>query len=162
MSTAGPNNYLGNELRNCRLANHSAPKGAAIYVNGEHRKGLAGMNAENPLATSHGVITANGRAFIDMDHCDVVNNVGYPFKADNKTTRSNIEMPFHGYIRVDNSLIFCNGDKPLFGGSVSYMPLNVNPCVNAASLSEYGGNNIPRSDIEDYDITDSHRRQGRC
>lgn len=291
---------VGNELRNCRLANNSAPKGAAIYVNGEHRKGLAGMmqvcyaelaivnciirnntadyDAENPLATSHGVITANGRAFIDMDHCDVVNNVGYPFKADNKTTRGNAEMPFHGYIRVDNSLIFCNGDKvlddrgelgavahvlsvypdgqdyvygtynlfdadlrlhnedenqptgffkegfthastagvlptgmpdvanhplnlampssndvkknqciftrgdrteptypvflnparnvghsydgdkPLFGGSVSYMPLNVNPCVNAASLSEYGGNNIPRSDIEDYDLSDSNRR----
>lgn len=291
---------VGNELRNCRLANNSAPKGAAIYVNGEHKKrtgfvqqvcyaeltvvnciirnNTADYDVADPLATSHGVITANGRAFIDMDHCDVVNNVGYPFKADNKTTRSNIEMPYHGFIRVDNSLIFCNGnkvlddrgdlgavahilsvnpdgqdcvfgtynlfdkdlrlheadpsqprgffqegytlpsiagmlptgmpdaanhplklamptsnevkknqcvftrgdrseptypvflnparnvghsydgDKPLFGGNISYMPLNVNPCVNAASLSEYGGNNIPRSEIEDYDISDRNRR----
>ncbi len=291
---------VGNELRNCRLANNSAPKGAAIYVNGEHKKrqgfvqqvcyaelavvnciirnNTADYDPENPLATSHGVITANGRAFIDMDHCDVVNNVGFPFKADNRTTRSDIEMPFHGFIRVDNSLIFCNGDKvldnrgdlgnvahilsvnedgqdcvfgtynlfdadlrlheadpsqprgffqegytkpsiagmlptgmpdaanhplalvmpssnevkknqcvftrldrnaptypvflnparnvghsydgdkPLFGGNVSYMPLNVNPCVNAASLSEYGGNNIPRSEVEDYDISDRNRR----
>ena len=291
---------VGNELRNCRLANNSAPKGAAIYVNGEHKKrtgfvqqvcyaelavvnciirnNTADYDTENPLGTSHGVITANGRAFIDMDHCDVVNNVGYPFKADNKTTRSNIEMPFHGFIRVDNSLIFCNsdkvlddrgelgsvanvisvnpdgqdcvfgtynlfdadlrlhkldpsqprgffqegytlpsvagmlptgmpdaanhplklvmptsndvkknrcvftrgdrneptypvflnparnvghsydGDKPLFGGNISYIPLNVNPCVNAASLSEYGGNNIPRSEVEDYDISDRNRR----
>lgn len=293
---------VGNELRNCRLANNAAPKGAAIYVNGEHKKrtgfvqqvcyaelsvvnciirnNTADYESDAPhhVTTSHGVITANGRAFIDMDHCDVVNNVGYPFKADNKTTRGNVEMPFHGYIRVDNSLVFCNGDqvlddrgelgsvanvlsvnkdgqdyvfgtynlfdadlrlhdedesqphgffqdgfttpsiagvlptgmpdaanhplklimpasnevkknqciftrgdrseptypvflnparnvghsydgdKPLFGGSVSYMPLNVNPCVNAASLSEYGGNDIPRSEIEDYDLTDNNRR----
>ena len=82
MNTAGPNNYLENELRNCRLANHSAPKGAAIYVNGEHRKGLAGMNAENPLATSHGVITADKRAFSDYRyvwlidyHCHAYTNL---------------------------------------------------------------------------------------
>lgn len=285
---------VGNQLRNCVLANNSAPKGAAVYVNGEHQKAngdvcyadLTMVNcvvrnntsdfivAGSTVTESHGVITANGRAYIDMNHCDMVNNVGYPFKADNKPTTGSGTIPYHGYIRVDNSLIFCNGDrvldnrgdlgavanvtsvnkegqeyvfgthnifdadiklhvenstqphgfflegftkpditgflpsgysstlqivmpssnsvknnqciftrtdrnastypvfmnpsrnvghsvdsdKPLFGGTVSYMPLNTNPAVNAASANQRGGSNLPRTDVEDYDRSDTERR----
>ena len=124
---------VGNIVRNCVFANNSAPKGAAVYVNGEHPKAngeisyaeLTMVNcvvrnntadfvvAGGHVTESHGIITANGRAYIDMNHCDVVNNVGYPFKADNKTTSNSTTIPYHGYIRVDNSLVFCNGDQVL-------------------------------------------------
>ena len=77
-----------------------------------------------PTVQEHGIITANGRAYIHIEHCTVVNNVGFPFKADSKTTDGDLPIhcghpehssyaPFHGYIRVDNSLIFCNGDRVL-------------------------------------------------
>lgn len=286
---------VGNELRNCLVANNSAPKGAAIYVSGDNRPRTGFIigqpcyaelkvvnciirnNTADYAAGNNGIITSNGRAFIDIDHCDIVNNAGYPLRADNRAWRNGEEMPFHGYIRVDNSLVFCNGteimtdrtalttdqvlsvdkagqdyvfgtynmfdadlqlhaedatqphgffqdgftvpsiagvlptgmpdeanhplrlvmpttadekqnyclltrtdrneasypvflnparnvghsvegDKPMYGGKVSYMPLNTNPCVNAASISAYGGNNIPRTEVEDYDMTDVTRR----
>ncbi len=280
---------VGNELRNCRLANNSAPKGAAIYVTGDGKKNpfelcyaelkvvncIIRNNTADYASGNNGVITANGRAFIDIDHCDIVNNVGYPLQSDNRNWKySYITLPENGYIRVDNSLIYCNGtevlndrstlassnvlsvnpegqeyvfgtynmfdadiqlhtadatqphgffksdfvvpsmvwglpsgmpdaanhplklvmpaekynqcnltrtdrnaatypvfvnpsrnighsvegDRPLFGGKILFIPLNNNPCVNAASVSAYGANNVPRPEAEDFDMTDVKRR----
>ena len=282
---------VGNELRNCRLANNSAPKGAAIYVTGDNKKGqgffaqlcyaelkvvncIIRNNTADYTSGNNGVITANGRAFIDIDHCDIVNNVGYPLQSDNRWWKDGQELPTNGYIRIDNSFIYCNGtevlndrsalaantplsvdaatqdyifgtynmfdadiqlhtadatqphgffksdftvptiggvlpdgmpdaanhplklvmpaekynqcnltridrnaetypvfvnpsrnighsvegDRPLYGGKVSFIPLNNNPCVNAASVSAYGANNIPRPEAEDFDLTDYTRR----
>ena len=135
-------NMVGNELRNCELANNTSPKGGAIYVNGEYlkaddqvcyaelkltncviRNNTASEDNNQSLAAGHGIITANGRAFVDINHCTIANNVGYPFKADNKTTVTNqpITCPhpehsyhsFTGYIRVNNTLVFSNGDHVL-------------------------------------------------
>lgn len=277
---------VGNELRNCRLANNSAPKGAAIYVTGDNRNSVNALcyaelkvvnciirnNTADYSSGNNGVITANGCAFIDMDHCDIVNNVGYPLQSDNRWWKYGSTLPYNGYIRVDNSLIYCNGtevlndrstlassnvlsvnpegqdhvfgtynlfdadiklhtddatqpqgffksdftipsiagvlpagmpddhplklampaekynqciltrtnrnaatypvfvnpsrnighsaegDRPLYGGTVSFIPLNNNPCVNAASVSAYGANNVTRPDAEDFDLTDYTRR----
>lgn len=133
---------VGNQLRNCVINNCTAPKGAAIYVNGEYpkadgeicyaelmlmncviRNNKADYAAAGDLVTeSHGVITANGRAYLHLEHCDIVNNVGYPFKTDSKNTETDEpilcqhaehghESIYKGYIRVDNSLIFCNSDR---------------------------------------------------
>lgn len=133
---------VGNQLRNCVIANCSSPKGAAIYVNGEFPKSdgelcYAELMMQNcvirnntadykltPSVQKHGIITANGRAYVHIEHCTVATNVGYAFKADSKTTDTDqpIVCPhpehdhtsiYHGYIRVDNSLIFCNGDRIL-------------------------------------------------
>ena len=136
---------VGNELRNCAIAHCSSPKGAAIYVNGEYpmadgtitfaelkvvntviRNNTADFENETNhqlLSESHGVITANGRAYIDINHCTIANNVGYPFKADSRKTDSDEQITcqhpehnyhgFHGLIRVNNSIIFCNGDRRL-------------------------------------------------
>ncbi len=280
---------VGNELRNCRIANNSAPRGAAIYVTGDSKKRIgfypvslyAELKVVNCIirnntahyndSEKHGIVTANGRAFIDIDHCDIVNNVGYPLQSDNRWWKDGQSLPFRGNIRIDNSLIYCNGtevlndrstlasgnvlsvnpdaqdyvfgtynmfdadiqlhtadptqphgffksdfivdkagvlpagmpddhplklampadkfnqcnltrtdrnvetypvfvnparnighsvegDRPLFGGKVSFIPLNNNPCVNAASVSAYGANNVPRPDAEDFDLTDYTRR----
>ena len=278
---------VGNELRNCRLANNSAPKGAAIYVTGDSKPNLfytcyAELKVVNCIirnntadysSGNNGVITANGRAFIDIDHCDIVNNVGYPLQSDNRWWKDGQTLNFKGNIRIDNSLIYCNGtevlndrsalaantplsvdastqdyifgtynmfdadiqlhtadetqphgffksdftvdktnvlppgmpdaanhplnlvmpaekynqcnltrtdrnastypvfvnpsrnighsvegDRPLYGGKVSFIPLNNNPCVNAASVSAYGANNVPRPEAEDFDLTDYTRR----
>jgi len=131
----------GNQLRNCVISNCTSPKGAAVYVNGEHmnadgyvcyaelkmvncvvRNNTADYEDNDHHLDDHGIITANGRAYIEMEHCDVVNNVGYPFKADNKKTDSDEPITcthpehsghaFHGFIRVNNSIIFCNGAEP--------------------------------------------------
>ena len=133
---------VGNQLRNCVIANCSSPKGAAVYVNGEFPKSdgelcYAELMMQNcvirnntadykltPSVQEHGIITANGRAYVHIEHCTVATNVGYAFKADSKTTDTDqpIVCPhpehdhtsiYHGYIRVDNSLIFCNGDQIL-------------------------------------------------
>ena len=280
---------VGNELRNCRIANNSAPKGAAIYVTGDSRNSVNALcyaelkvvnciirnNTADYESGNNGVITANGRAFIDIDHCDIVNNVGYPLQSDNRWWKNGQLLPYNnGYIRIDNSLIYCNGtevlndrsalaantplsvdastqdyifgtynmfdadiqlhtadatqphgffkndftipsiggvlptgmpdaanhplklamppekynqcnltrtdrnaetypvfvnpsrnighsvegDRPLYGGKVSFIPLNNNPCVNAASVSAYGANNVTRPDAEDFDMTDYTRR----
>ena len=134
----------GNQLRNSVITNCTAPKGAAVYVNGEWdgsdndmicyaelkmvncviRNNTADYEDNEHHIDDHGIVTANGRAFIDMEHCDIVNNVGYPLKADNKQTLDNTQLVIchsplaagrvlHGYIRVNNSIIFCNGDQPL-------------------------------------------------
>ena len=133
----------GNQLRNCVITNCSSPKGAAVYVNGEFlnadgdvcyaelkmincvvRNNTADYEGEGGTIDDHGIVTANGRAYIEMEHCDIVNNVGYPFKADDKQTDDDTQPItcvnpehyghiLHGFIRVNNSIIFCNGSKPL-------------------------------------------------
>ena len=132
----------GNQLRNCVITNCSSPKGAAVYVNGEYmrsdgyvsyaelkmvncviRNNEAQYQGTGGTINDHGIVTANGRAYIEMEHCDIVNNVGYPFKADDKSTEDGSQITcthpehnghaYHGFIRVNNSLIFCNGDRPL-------------------------------------------------
>lgn len=133
---------VGNQLRNCVISNCTSPKGAAVYVNGEFsnqdgelsyaellmqncviRNNTADFKKVDKGFENHGIITANGRAYVHIEHCTVVNNVGFPFKADSKTTVADKPIHcghpehdgeiFHGYIRVDNSLIFCNGDTLL-------------------------------------------------
>jgi len=142
-------NMMGNQLRNCVITNCSSPKGVAVYVNGEWpkadgeicyaelmmvncviRNNTADYTLSNPsdpasaATVEHGIITANGRAYVHVEHCTVANNVGFPFKADSKQTESDEPIhcshpehhnntPYYGYIRVDNSLIFCNGDRRL-------------------------------------------------
>ena len=133
----------GNQLRNCVITNCSSPMGAAVYVNGEWlnpegnicyaelkmvncvvRNNTADYEDNEHHIDDHGIITANGRAYIEIEHCNVVNNVGYPFKADDKQTDNSsasitCEDPdhhghiLHGFIRVNNSIVFCNGDRPL-------------------------------------------------
>ncbi len=133
----------GNQLRNCVITNCSSPKGAAVYVNGEHlradgnvsyaelkmencviRNNMADTVRVDTTILDHGIVTANGRAYIEIEHCDIVNNVGYPFKADDKKTDDDTQQitctnkahsghVLHGFIRVNNSIIFCNGDRPL-------------------------------------------------
>ena len=137
-------NMVGNQLRNCVITNCTSPRGSAIYVNGEFLKSdgeisyaeLMLMNCVirnntsdyvtegSSVTESHGVITANGRAYVHIEHCDIVNNVGFPFKTDSRASDKDepIYCPhpehenhslYRGYIRVDNSLIFCNGDRVL-------------------------------------------------
>ena len=137
-------NMVGNQLRNCVITNCTSPRGSAIYVNGEFLKSdgeicyaeLMLMNCVvrnntsdyvtegSSVTESHGVITANGRAYVHIEHCDIVNNVGYPFKTDSRASDKDEPIycphpehenhsPYRGYIRVDNSLIFCNGDRRL-------------------------------------------------
>ncbi len=133
-------NMVGNQIRNCAITNCSSPKGAAVYVNGEHpmdddeicyaelllsnciiRNNSADYTKDDETINDHGIITANGRAYVHVEHCTVVNNVGFPFKADSKDTENDgpiicpheehgHESVYHGYIRVDNSLVFCNSD----------------------------------------------------
>lgn len=123
---------VGNELRNCVLANNFSPKGAGIYVNGEWPKqngevSIADLYVVNCVIrnntaheddhptnpTTHGIITANGRAFIDLNHCTIVNNVGYPLKADHAATQGDTPIEYHGFIQINNSVIFANGDQML-------------------------------------------------
>ena len=111
---------VGNQLRNCVITNCSSPEGAAVYVNGEHSNGtevsyaelklvncvIRNNTADNEGGANNGIITAHGRAFIELEHCDVVNNVGYAYK-------SAAVDSYNGYIRANNSLIFCNGKDQL-------------------------------------------------
>lgn len=111
---------VGNQLRNCVITNCSSPEGAAVYVNGEHSNGtevsyaelklvncvIRNNTADNEGGANNGIITAHGRAFIELEHCDVVNNVGYAYK-------SAAVDSYNGYIRANNSLIFCNGKGQL-------------------------------------------------
>ena len=158
----------GNQVRNCVIANNYAPKGVAVYVNGEFPKANGEISraelilvntivrnntadyVEGQEASNHGIITANGRAFVDVDHCTICNNVGYPLKADNKTTDTNSPIAgYHGYIRVSNSIVFANGDKILdersMLGTVSAKVMSVN---QDGENYVFGSNNL-----FDYDVT---------
>lgn len=210
----------GNQLRNSVVANTQAYDGAAFYVNAlmPKRGGeivRADLTVKNTIVRNctslqdedmllngilPGVIVANGRATINLDHCTIANNEGYPLKT---STASGYE----GTININNSALFANSadvvadrlnitnyaattgtsgqitgsynlfdkdapqeaaltadptnryildtdntsanyptfrnpsfnvghsdgvDRPLYGGTVSYEPLNKNPLVNAA------------------------------
>ena len=122
-------NMVYNQVRNCVISNCCSPKGAGIYVNAEWPKAngdtcyselkiintvIRNCKAADALETetsnNGGIVTANGRSFIHLDHCNIMNNVGIPFKTDNRRT-DNTAMGYHGYIRVDNSMIYCNADR---------------------------------------------------
>lgn len=122
-------NMVYNQVRNCVISNCCSPKGAGIYVNAEWPKAngdtcyselkiintvIRNCKAADASATettnNGGIVTANGRSFIHLDHCNIMNNVGIPFKTDNRRT-DNTAMGYHGYIRVDNSMIYCNADR---------------------------------------------------
>lgn len=211
----------GNELRNSVIANTQAYDGSAIYVNSVMPKGDNSItrsvltvkntvirncttiqNDDMGSADGAGVIVSNGNALINLDHCTIVNNVGYPLKTQTGGGRT-------GEIVLTNSVLFANSlnkvtgdrnditkftatlpsvpgsitghhnmfdkdapkdatlaadatnqyilevssssanyptfknpssnvghsegvDRPLYGGTVSYEPLNRNPIVNAA------------------------------
>ena len=132
---------IGNELRNCILNNCTSPRGAAVFVNGEHPVGdsddisYAELKMVNCVVrnnktdftpggaggstVNHGIITANGRAYIYLDHCNIVNNVGYALKSESYKTNSVNPVKsasgetYRGYIRMDNSLLYCNADRAL-------------------------------------------------
>ncbi len=118
-----------NQVRNCVISNCCSPKGAGIYVNAEWPKAkgdtcyselkiintvIRNCKAADALETetsnNGGIVTANGRSFIHLEHCNIMNNVGIPFKTDNRRT-DNTAMGYHGYIRVDNSMIYCNANR---------------------------------------------------
>ncbi len=181
---------VGNELRNCAIAHCSSPKGAAIYVNGEYPLAdgsisFAELKIENcvirnntsdfineannkVLEESHGVITANGRAYIDINHCTVANNVGYPFKADSKKTDTDEEITcthpehgfhgFHGFIRVNNSLIFCNSDSILDDRGRLHLATKVTSVNRDGQNYVFGTYNMFDADIllHEEDVTQPH------
>ena len=132
-----------NQIRNCVINNCASPEGAAVYVNGEYknadnevcyaelwlnncviRNNKADYTISGSEVNGNGVVTANGRAYIHLEHCNVVNNVGFPFKSSSKHSDSDGQITFgngsayHGYIRMNNSLLFCNGDRVLEDRSV--------------------------------------------
>ena len=180
---------VGNQLRNCVISNCTSPKGAAVYVNGEWSRSdgelcFAELMIQNcvirnntadyllgPPVVEHGIITANGRAYIHIEHCTIVNNVGYPFKADSKTTESDEPIhcghpehssyaPFHGYIRVDNSLIFCNGDRVLdnrgdLGKVAQVMSVNAD-----GQDYVFGKWNMFDADLRLHKLADHHQPRG--
>ncbi len=129
---------MNNQVRNCVINNCSSPMGAAVYANGEYpnadnevcyaelwmvncviRNNKADYTVVGENIHGNGIISANGRAFIHLEHCDIVNNVGFPLKSDSKHSESDAPITdshgniYRGYIRMDNSLLFCNGDRVL-------------------------------------------------
>ena len=181
---------VGNQLRNCVISNCTSPKGAAVYVNGEWsrsdgelcfaelmiqncviRNNTADYDIHDDVVEDHGIITANGRAYIHIEHCTVVNNVGFPFKADSKTTDGDLPIhcghpehsaypPFHGYIRVDNSLIFCNGDRVLdnrgdLGEVAQVMSVNAD-----GQDYVFGKWNMFDADLRLHKLADHHQPRG--
>ena len=115
----------GNILRNSIIAHCSAPDGAAIYVNAGNKDGTdnyckAELNIINTIIRNNtvgdgtdvtqgeggGIVSARGeKAKIRMDHCDLVNNCGYPME-----TLSDGEGG-EGYIYIYNSVIYANGKE---------------------------------------------------
>ncbi|MBR3647474.1 MAG: hypothetical protein IKN59_03680 [Paludibacteraceae bacterium] len=122
-------NMVNNQLRNCVINNCSSSKGAGIFVNAEWPNAVGdtcyaelkvvntiirNCKTADALATltynEGGIVTANGRSFIHLDHCNIMNNVGIPLTTDNRRT-DNTTMGYHGYIRMDNSMVYCNTTK---------------------------------------------------
>ena len=157
-------NMVYNQVRNCVISNCCSPKGAGIYVNAEWPKAngdtcyselkiintvIRNCKAADALATettnNGGIITANGRSFIHLDHCNIMNNVGIPFKTDNRRT-DNTAMGYHGYIRVDNSMIYCNANRKY--DMYTDIPANSALSVNDAGDSFiYGTYNMFDADL---------------
>ena len=176
---------VGNEIRNCVINNCTSPKGAGIFVNGEHPKGdgtpcYAELKLVNTIvrnntsdydnSTKEGTIVANGRAYIFMDHCDVLNNAGYAFKSESRNTIDGGPIvcphpehggvtPYHGYIRMDNSIVYCNGPEIL----TNFMQLDSGTviCMDEASQDRiYGVYNMFDSDLQMRDGGHTERPHG--
>lgn len=123
----------GNILRNGRIANCSAPDGAAVYVNSSNKKAngdycaaelsirntiirnnTVGDGTHNVLQPGYGdagIITARGGlAKIRLDHCDIVNNCGYAMETLRYSDKTGSTDPAdEGQIRIYNSVIYANG-----------------------------------------------------
>lgn len=122
----------GNILRNSVIAHCSAPDGAAIYVNSSNKKANgeycdAQLSVINTIIRNNtvgdgqssllaaggqgaGIVAARGpKAIIRLDHCDLVNNCGYPLE----TLSSDGTTANEGKIRIYNSVIYANGDKDI-------------------------------------------------
>lgn len=211
----------GNVLRNSSISNTHSYDGAAIYINALMPKAggetvRAELTVENTVIRnctaqqdetmedneeSAGIVVANGRATVNVDHCTIANNVGYPLKTlagaghegeivitnsvlyansatavDDRDHISNFAATYRynssGQITGHNNMIDAGApqetaltdvttnqynltttagpnfptfknpsynvghsetvDRPLYGGSVDFEPLNTNPVVNAA------------------------------
>ena len=123
----------GNILRNARIANCSAPDGAAVYVNSSNknangdycaaelsiintiiRNNTVGDGTHNVLQPGYGdagIITARGGlSKIRLDHCDIVNNCGYAMETLPYIDKpSSTDPADEGQIRIYNSVIYANG-----------------------------------------------------
>lgn len=127
----------GNILRNGRVANCSAPTGAAIYVNGGNLKsdgtyckaelnvintvirnntiGSGNDDVSDPNFGNAGVVVARGGgATVRIDHCNIVNNCGYALETLSTGTGEDYSMsdtpnPNEGTIRIYNSVMYANG-----------------------------------------------------
>ena len=171
-------NMVGNQFRNCVIGNCTSPQGAGIYVNGAYPRKRDGSivdtcyaelkvvntifrnnkaaNAFDATETNQGgIITANGRAFIHLDHCNIVGNVGIPFKGDNINAEDELTpLNRRGYIRVDNSVVYSNGTKNL----VDFLLLGTDPSYgNVTSVGKepeesehhvFGAYNMFDADLE--------------
>ena len=119
----------GNILRNAYISNCAAPYGAAIYVNSGNKKAddtnsAAELSIVNTIIRNNtvgsgtsdvtastfgnaGVITARGNgAKIRLDHCDIVNNTGFPLE----TLETEEGTGDEGKIYIYNSVIYANGE----------------------------------------------------
>ncbi|MBR1631102.1 MAG: hypothetical protein IJ680_04530 [Paludibacteraceae bacterium] len=168
----------GNQLRNCVIANSFAPKGGAIYVNGEWPKADGELsraelliencvvrnctsdtipdgkvaNFEDRFRESHGVITSNGNAHIYMNHCTIANNVGHALKTDNAATETDIPLPHTGTIEVYNTAIFANSFHRLTNRDNIVIPMSVN---GTHVVNPDGSNTIKNDNITgDYNLLD--------
>ena len=123
----------GNILRNAYIANCSAPYGAAIYVNSSNKKsdntnsaaelsivntiirnntvGSGKEDITDPSYGNGGVITARGDgAKIRIDHCNIVNNTGFPLETLATEDGGNYSSSNEGKIFIYNSVIYANGE----------------------------------------------------
>ena len=109
----------GNIMRNGNIAHCSATDGAAIYVysvddheaefhliNMVIRNNTVGDGTDVVRSEGGGVVTARGsKSMIRMDHCNIVNNCGYPLA----TIASDAEI----HAAIYNSVIYANGNTVL-------------------------------------------------
>ncbi|HEY9542586.1 right-handed parallel beta-helix repeat-containing protein, partial [Prevotella sp.] len=143
-------NLTNNQLRNCVIDNCTAPDGgAAIYVAGVENMGTnANPSAQiveaslkvincvihnNSSTAKGGVVTANGRATVTLDHCTVVGNVGYPLQTLSA-------KGYTGKIVSTNSVFFANTETE----SSSYDLLKSGtqqPLLAKGVLAEISGKN---------------------
>ena len=160
----------GNILRNARIANCSAPDGAAIYVNSSNKKAndeysRAELNVINTVIRNNtvgdgthnvlqpgygdaGVVSARGGlALIRLDHCDIVNNCGYALETleySDKTGSPAFNAQGinedEGQIRIYNSVIYANGKVDRGNRKDIVQPLSCRSASN--SLNNVDGDYI--------------------
>lgn len=109
----------GNIMRNGNIAHCSATDGAAIYVysvddheaefhliNMVIRNNTVGDGTDVVRSEGGGVVTARGsKSMIRMDHCNIVNNCGYPL--------ATIASDDNIHAAIYNSVIYANGNTVL-------------------------------------------------